>query len=612
MKISKILLENFRAFRSSEIDVRNLNVFLGKNDQGKSSILEAMDIFFNDGKGTVKVTEDDLNKMLSGGVSEFAIGIQFENFPDPIIIDETNETSLKKECLLNKQEKLEIWKLFKKGRLSSVQIKCFHPCNDDFLRFMLTKNVNELRAFVDENNIHVEDRRKAAEMRRAIRTHYKERDGSLDLQEVKIPINDGDLKKIWDKIKIYMPVFTLVSADRENLDTDSDFQNPLKNRIKEIFQGEEEILEKLNSVSEKVYSEIMIFAERTIEEFNILMGDKINIKPSIPATSDLKWYNVYKKIGFETEDSIPMNQRGSGFRRLILLASIFARTKEDLNDNVDVVYAIEEPESSLHPSWQKKLADALIELSEKEKYQTFLTSHSPAMIRIFNTSSIKYVEKENGESRVYDFNEDIATKIIETMGLLPNIGKVVVCVEGNNDINFLLNINQNIEELKEIIDLKKERESGILTIMPMHGGNLKDFIAKHYLKNTNVLEFHLYDKDDGSYFEDIEKVRQRKDGSYGTLTSLREIENYSPPEVLEEYFNVKLASEMSSIEDWGEKNIPKLIEEKVKMKESIVKKKICNDCSKKITKDHLMEMGTWNEVKGWFEKIKEMVERCYE
>jgi len=305
MKISKILLENFRAFRSSEIDVRNLNVFLGKNDQGKSSILEAMDIFFNEGKGTVKVTDDDLNKdALSGGVSEFAIGIQFENFPDPIIIDETNETSLKEEYLLNKQEKLEIWKLFKKGRLSSVQIKCFHPCNDDFLRFMLTKNVNELRAFVDENNIHVEDRRKAAEMRRAIRTHYKERDGSLDLQEVKIPINDGDLKKIWDKIKIYMPVFTLISADRENLDTDFDLQNPLKNRIKEIFQGEEEILEKLNSVSEKVYSEIMIFAERTIEEFNILMGDKINIKPSIPATSDLKWYNVYKKIGFESESKI--------------------------------------------------------------------------------------------------------------------------------------------------------------------------------------------------------------------------------------------------------------------------------------------------------------------
>jgi len=30
-------------------------VFIGKNDQGKSSVLEALDIFINEGEGTVKI-----------------------------------------------------------------------------------------------------------------------------------------------------------------------------------------------------------------------------------------------------------------------------------------------------------------------------------------------------------------------------------------------------------------------------------------------------------------------------------------------------------------------------------------------------------------------------
>lgn len=46
MKIKKLILENFRAFYGiTEIPLDDFIVFIGKNDQGKSSILEAIDIF---------------------------------------------------------------------------------------------------------------------------------------------------------------------------------------------------------------------------------------------------------------------------------------------------------------------------------------------------------------------------------------------------------------------------------------------------------------------------------------------------------------------------------------------------------------------------------------
>ena len=54
MKIVSLKIKNFRGYKDlTEIKFDNLTVFVGKNDIGKSTILEALDIFFNDGKGTV-------------------------------------------------------------------------------------------------------------------------------------------------------------------------------------------------------------------------------------------------------------------------------------------------------------------------------------------------------------------------------------------------------------------------------------------------------------------------------------------------------------------------------------------------------------------------------
>lgn len=55
MKIKKVILTNFRGYKSTtEINFNDLTVFVGRNDVGKSTILEALDLFFNEGKGTIK------------------------------------------------------------------------------------------------------------------------------------------------------------------------------------------------------------------------------------------------------------------------------------------------------------------------------------------------------------------------------------------------------------------------------------------------------------------------------------------------------------------------------------------------------------------------------
>ncbi len=60
MKIAKLELNNFRGYSNISVSFdENFNVIIGRNDIGKSTILEALEIFFNN--DTVKIDIDDLN-----------------------------------------------------------------------------------------------------------------------------------------------------------------------------------------------------------------------------------------------------------------------------------------------------------------------------------------------------------------------------------------------------------------------------------------------------------------------------------------------------------------------------------------------------------------------
>jgi Chromosome segregation ATPases len=65
MRLAAVILENFRGFKSpTRIDFDSLTGIVGRNDVGKSSILEALDIFF-DG-GACSIDPDDLCKDAGG------------------------------------------------------------------------------------------------------------------------------------------------------------------------------------------------------------------------------------------------------------------------------------------------------------------------------------------------------------------------------------------------------------------------------------------------------------------------------------------------------------------------------------------------------------------
>ena len=155
MKIEKVILKNFRAYKEkTEIEIGDLTVFVGRNDIGKSTVLEALDIFFNGSSkdATVKLEKEDLNKEAErNGEDKILIGVVFSDFPEQIIIDSNVPTSLREEFLLNKKGLLEIHKIYKKGKLET-RLVCEHPANKK-LKDLLLLTIQELKERAEELNI---------------------------------------------------------------------------------------------------------------------------------------------------------------------------------------------------------------------------------------------------------------------------------------------------------------------------------------------------------------------------------------------------------------------------------------------------------------------------
>ena len=91
MRIESIKIKNFRSYKEETvIDLEDLTVLVGKNDIGKSTILEALDIFFNDGNGVTKIDKTDLNIYASrDDDNETVISACFSELPKTIVIDST-------------------------------------------------------------------------------------------------------------------------------------------------------------------------------------------------------------------------------------------------------------------------------------------------------------------------------------------------------------------------------------------------------------------------------------------------------------------------------------------------------------------------------------------
>ena len=403
MKIKQVKIENFRGYsKQVTVDFGDLTAFVGKNDIGKSTILDALDVFFNEGRGAVKIDSEDVNKYgLPIDNNVITISVVFEDLPSTLVIDSSNKTSLANEHLLTSDGGLEIVKKYPGGGKEKVFINANHPTNPKCSELLLKKLTDLKKILASEGIGDGVDKTRNAEMRAAIWNHFK---NDLQSQDVEIDVTKSeDTKNIWAQLKKELPLYALFQSDRKNSDGDSEVQNPMKWAVQEILK-DTNLQKTLYDVAEEVKAKLKEVADQTLDKLKEMNPEVAqSLKPIIPPSEDLKWAGVFAGVSISGDEDIPINKRGSGVRRLVLLNFFRAEAERTQRTKTvqDIIYAIEEPETSQHPDHQRKLIEAFIKLSETQRAQIVLTTHSPAVVKMLTFEhSLILIKEESGSKKI--------------------------------------------------------------------------------------------------------------------------------------------------------------------------------------------------------------------
>ena len=224
-----------------------MTAFIGRNDVGKSTVLEALDIFFEGGTKNI----ESADACLSGNARHVRIGVVFGDLPDDLVLDSNAVTTLANEFLLNNDGDLEVYKTYNCSLQSpkcTIHAMAVHP-TVDVAKDVLQKNQRDLRALIAEKGLANNcNQGENPSMRHAIYESF----GELGLAPREVPLNEDNGKAVWAALQAYIPMYFLFQSDRPSSDQDPEVQNPMKIAIAQALgQLERELEEITNQVHAK-------------------------------------------------------------------------------------------------------------------------------------------------------------------------------------------------------------------------------------------------------------------------------------------------------------------------------------------------------------------------
>jgi len=622
MKLVRMRVKNFRCYKDEvTIEFSDMTAFIGRNDAGKSTVMDALDIFLNDG------TPDKHDASKAGDGKNLFIACEFTNLPQSIVLDEESPTSFEREYLTNANGNLEIGKTYSghmaTPKCTSIVARALHPTADAAADLLQLKNA-ELKKRAEELKVDLEDvdKKVNAQLRQSIRNAI----GDLDLELVEVALNDQNGKKTWDGIKAYIPSFALFKSDRASTDQDPEAQDPLKAAVKEAIKKKEV---DLNMLAKHVESEVRRIADSTLQKIKEMdPGLATQLNPQIAIK---KWESLFN-VSITGDEDIPINKRGSGVKRLILLNFFRAKVEQQARNNNDstVIYAVEEPETSQHPHNQRLLVGALLDLAVDNL--VVITTHTPMLARTIPEECLRYIHIDADDSReIYCGGGETNKLISKSLGVLPdNAIKLFLGVEGKHDIAFLKSISKVLRsEGHDVLDLETMELDGALIFFPLGGSSLALWTSR--LAPLSRPELHLFDRDNpppasAKYQVQADEINARERCA-AVITEKKEMENYLHYEAINEAYMKVCNIDLGLTDNYGDfDDVPLRVAEIVHGKSgsptswaelkpdlkdkkvSKVKRVLNHEAAPLMSTVRLNELDPDQHVLGWFQQMSQMIE----
>ena len=616
MRLAKITLRNFRCYKEDfGIQIGDLTTLIGKNESGKSTLLDALRIFFDD---TVPDPDDATT---TGDKGDVRIICEFDSLPKTLVIDAEYPTDLSSEHLLNEAGLLEIHKVYdcklKKPKLTGTFARCVHPTvkgRNDLLQLknaQLKERAQELDVPTDGIDVRVNTL-----LRRTIWQSVTHLHMTLQF----IPLDAETAKRIWDMLKEELPVYALFKSDRPSTDQDAEAQDPMKAAIKEAIKDKESELEE---IAEFVRKQVEDIATRTVERLREMDPSLARqLRPRF--TTPPAWASIFK-VSLTGDEEIPINKRGSGVRRLILLSFFRAKAEQQARDRptTQVIYAIEEPETSQHPDNQRMLVHAFSELALQRDCQVIVSTHVPAVARLLPLETLRYIEPLGDTTRQVHSGDDGTYRMVaHALGVLPdhNVG-LFMGLEGPNDINCLKTMAEMFRSAGEDVpDLQQLEDDGRVIFVPLGGGNLALWTSR--LQELNIPEFYIFDRgaqppEPSPHQNTVEEINARP-ACTACLTGKAEMENYLHSDAIRAARGVEVTFGdfddvpqlvAQAIHDASESESPweDVDPENQKKKQSKAKLWLNTQAVQHMTPEMLDQRDPDGHVRTWFNKITELL-----
>ncbi|MBW4361090.1 AAA family ATPase [Flavobacterium taihuense] len=530
MYISKIALTNYRGVKERrEINLSRFSSIVGKNDAGKTIILNAIATFLD--VKNFAITSTDFNEIEHPIKMEFV----FTSFELIELLTTKIKSKVKKtegldefiqdfifdETIIYKRE------VNNQGKSWTSEYVLLNDFVREDLKGLYFKSDEEISAIIDSNIIQIpvegKGRNSKAEKIKHIKLHFlaEPRANFWIIDDMKI----GSL----------FPDVEMFKADY-GLEADTKFKTASVTEIEGYFIREQTRLAVFqNEINIEMQKEAAIL-KSYMQEYASNLQD-IDITPNIAWKDAIKSVDV--SFQFNGDDKfIPMTHKGTGYRRLFMVARFRYLAEKSKGNNI--IYLIEEPETFLHPTAQQDLLKALKELSLDNQVVT--TTHSPVFAGATDVEGVVLCAKDgqsNYENVIEGNEQEFLFKIIDELGIKPsfnlrdNFDKILF-VEGQDDGTFYKLIASTLLNM----DLKN------ILILPCGGSSVESFINIEYFKKNGRELFLILDSDKGLKVRDPKKpILQQQlvdkfNSDFGQAYSLKKsnIEYYFHPDALKRYY----------------------------------------------------------------------------
>jgi predicted ATP-dependent endonuclease of OLD family len=336
------------------------------------------------------------------------------------------------------------------------------------------------------------------------------------------------------------------------------------------------------------------------------------LKPEFTPPTPAKWSGLFS-VNLIT-DGIPLNKRGSGVRRLILVSFFKAEAERLLKkgNKKGIIYAIEEPETAQHPNNQKILQQSFMSLSEEDSCQVILTTHSPGFAIDLPSSGVRFVTRdENGQPNV-KAGIDVLGEVSHALGVTPDSRvRALCCVEGPTDVLALKALSNALhQEDTNILNLGNDDR---IAFIVLGGGNLQHCVNHNYLKSLGKPEIHIYDSDVPKYRQTAKDVNDRDDSSCAFITRKHEIESYLHSEAIKNAFGVEI--EVTDHPNEGGKATPRVFSEAYSLLNNFenvmgdpkAKSKLADKAFSEMTAEMIHERDPKGEIKNWLSSMSKVI-----